>query len=153
MRDLLKSLSGCRDVASLRSAMHELSSEFGEIVQLDILTVRQPEKRQALCFLRLESAAKESQLMVNPGVTRFGNELLCVVDLPEESRPAEQKSGPDRANRGGAVQNPQGRSLRHENVRGMRLWFKSARWGGTLLLAARRVLDLYIGWPTKRLIP
>jgi hypothetical protein len=83
MRDLLKSLAGCKDVANLRSVILELSAEFGEIAHMDILTVRQPGKRQALCFLQLESAMQERQLMASPGVTRFGSELLCVVDLPE----------------------------------------------------------------------
>ena len=90
MRDLLKSLAGCKDVANLRSVILELSAEFGEIAHMDILTVRQPGKRQALCFLQLESAMQERQLMASPGVTRFGNELLCVVDLPNEVRLAGQ---------------------------------------------------------------
>jgi hypothetical protein len=84
MLDLLKSLTGCRDVANLRSAIYELSAEFGEIAHMDILTVKRPGKRQALCLLQLGSAAQERQLMTNPGVSRFGNELLCVVDLPAD---------------------------------------------------------------------
>lgn len=84
MRDLLKSLTGCRDVANLRAAIYELSAEFGEIAHMDILTVKRPGKRQALCLLQLGSAAQERRLMANPGVTRFGSELLCVVDLPAD---------------------------------------------------------------------
>ena len=84
MRDLLRSLTGCPDVAKLRSVIYELSAEFGEIAHIDILTVKRPGKRQALCLLQLESAARERQLMTNPGVTRFGNELLCVVDRPAD---------------------------------------------------------------------
>jgi hypothetical protein len=84
MLDLLRSLTGCPDVAKLRSAIYELSAEFGEIAHMDILTVKRPGKRQALCLLQLESAARERQLMTNPGVTRFGSELLCVVDLPAD---------------------------------------------------------------------
>jgi len=84
MRDLLKSLTGCRDVANLRSTIYELSAEFGEIAHMDILTVKRPGKRQALCLLQLGSAAQERRLMANPGVTRFGSELLCVVDLPAD---------------------------------------------------------------------
>lgn len=82
MRDLLQSLTGCRDVANLRSAIYELSAEFGEISRMQILTMKRPGKRQALCLLRFESAAQERRLMANPGVTRFGSELLYVVDLP-----------------------------------------------------------------------
>ena len=84
MLDLLRSLTGCPDVAKLRSAIYELSAEFGEIAHMDILTVKRPGKRQALCLLRLESEAQERRLMANPGVTRFGSELLCVVDLPAD---------------------------------------------------------------------
>ena len=40
------------------------------------------EKRRALCFLRLESQAQESELMASLGVTRFGNDVLVIVDLP-----------------------------------------------------------------------
>jgi hypothetical protein len=84
MLDLLKSLAGCKNVASLRSAMHELFKDFGEIGPVDILTMEQPGKRQALCFLRPESASQERQLMANLGVSRFGSELLFVIDLPAE---------------------------------------------------------------------
>ncbi|HVC12414.1 MAG TPA: RNA-binding protein [Burkholderiales bacterium] len=82
MRDLLKSLAGCEDLASLKSTLAKLFTQFGEIAQMDVLTMTQPGKRQALCFLRLASAAQEQQAMANLGVTRFGNELLLVVDLP-----------------------------------------------------------------------
>ena len=101
MRDLLKSLTGCRDVANLRSAIYELSVEFGEIAHMDVLTVKRPGKRQALCFLQLESAARERQLMTNPGVNRFGSELLCVVDLPaDRAEIAEQEPARDETSRG-----------------------------------------------------
>lgn len=90
MRDLLKSLAGCQDVASLRSTIHEFCAGFGEIAHMDIVTMAQPGKRQALCFLRLESAAQETRFMADSGVTRFGDDLLCVVNLPEEAKPAER---------------------------------------------------------------
>lgn len=91
MRDLLKSLAGCKNVASLRSMIHELFTGFGEIGPMDILTMKQSGRRQALCFLRPESASQEQQLMANPGVSRFGSELLFVVDLAaEQANIAEQ---------------------------------------------------------------
>jgi hypothetical protein len=140
MLDLLKSLTGCRDVANLRSAIYGLSAEFGEITNMDILTVKRPGKRQALCLLRLGSAAQERRLMANPGVTRFGTELLCVVDLPaDQAEIAEQGSSHDRAGRGDAVQRPEDGC--NENARGRRFWLNPARWSGTLMVAARRVLD------------
>ena len=40
------------------------------------------EKRRALCFLRLESEAQERHLMSSLGVSRFGNDVLVIVDLP-----------------------------------------------------------------------
>jgi hypothetical protein len=93
MRDL-KSLVACKDVASVRTSIHELCTGFGEISHMDILTVKQPGKRQALCFLRLGSEAQEKKLMADLGVTRFGSELLCVVDLPaEQADSAEQRAG------------------------------------------------------------
>lgn len=39
------------------------------------------EKRQALCFLRLESATEERQLMTTLGASRFGDDLVVIVDL------------------------------------------------------------------------
>jgi hypothetical protein len=92
MRDLLKSLAGCKNVANLRSTISELSAEFGAITLMDILTMKQPGKRQAMCFLRPESPSQERQLMANLGVTRFGGDLVLVVDLPEEQA-AEQREG------------------------------------------------------------
>jgi len=82
--DRLSSLAGCGDTASLRSAVSALCAEFGKITHIDILTMAEAEKRQALCFLRLESAAQERQLMTAFGATRFGDDLLVIVDLPPD---------------------------------------------------------------------
>jgi hypothetical protein len=151
MRDLLKSLAECSDVANLRSALNQLSAEFGEIAHMDILTVKRPGKRQALCLLQLESAAQERRLMANPGVTRFGSELLCVVDLPaDQAEIAEQGSDRDRASRDDAVQRPENDP--NENAGDRLFWFQPARWSGTLRVVARRALDRQIGWLGKRLI-
>jgi hypothetical protein len=148
MRDLLKSLTGCRDVANLRAAIYELSGEFGGIAHMDILTVKRPGKRQALCLLQLESAAQEHRMMANPGVSRFGSELLCVVDLPaDQAEIAEKDSDHDRTSRD-AVPRPE--NDRNENARDKRFWFKPMRWSGTLRAVARRVLDREIGWLGKR---
>lgn len=150
MRDLLKSLTECSDVANLRAAICELSSEFGEIARMEILTVKRPGKRQALCLLRLESAAQERRLLANPGVTRFGSELLYVVDLPADpARLAEPDSDHDRTNRGDSDRRPAGEP--EETARDRRSWFEPARWNGTLRLAARRVLEREIAWFGKRL--
>lgn len=78
----LKSLADCGDVLSLKSAVHELCTEFGTVTHIDVLTVAEAEKRRALCFLRLESAAQEQQLMNALRASRFGDDVLIVVDLP-----------------------------------------------------------------------
>lgn len=57
--DRLKSLTGCGDIGSLRSAVQELCTEFGKVTRIDVLTMVEAEKRRALCFLRLKSAAQE----------------------------------------------------------------------------------------------
>jgi hypothetical protein len=78
---LLDSLAACGDVASLRSAVTRVCGEFGGLTHIDILTMAQAEKRRALCFLRLGSAAQESRLMASLGARRFGDELLVIIDL------------------------------------------------------------------------
>ena len=80
--DRLKALAGCGDTVRLKSAIHELCAEFGRVTSIDILTMSEAEKRLALCFLRLESEAQELRLMSSLGVSRFGSEVLVVVDLP-----------------------------------------------------------------------
>lgn len=84
-QDRLKSLAGCGDAASLRSAFSELCAEFGKVMRIDILTMAEAEKRQALCFLRLESATEERQLMTTLGASRFGDDLLVIVDLASDA--------------------------------------------------------------------
>jgi hypothetical protein len=83
MRDPLKPFAGCSDVTSLRYAIQDLCAHCGIVTRVDILTLAQSEKRQALCFLRVESAAQERQLMGTPGLSRFGSDLLFVTDLPQ----------------------------------------------------------------------
>jgi hypothetical protein len=80
--DRLKALEGCGDTQGLKSALHELCAEFGTVTNIDIMTMNEAEKRRALCFLRLESEAQENDLMCSLGVSRFGNDVLVVVDLP-----------------------------------------------------------------------
>jgi hypothetical protein len=87
--DRLKSLAGCGDLASLRSAVQELCTEFGKVTRIDVLTLAESERRRALCFLRLESKAQEQQLITTLGASRFGDEVLVIVDLsPDPGCPA-----------------------------------------------------------------
>ena len=82
--DRLQSLAACRDLTSLRSAVQELCTEFGKVTRIDVLTMAEAEKRRALCFLRMESAAQEQQLIMTIGASRFGDEVLVIVDLPSD---------------------------------------------------------------------
>lgn len=81
MNNALKSLTQCGDVVSLRSQLHTLCSEFGAVSRLDILPLTDSGKREAVCFLRLDSPEQEQHLMTKLGVGRFGDDLLVVVDL------------------------------------------------------------------------
>jgi len=77
----LKALSDCGDICNLRSAVKDICAEFGRVRTLDVLTIRDTDKRRALCFLRLESAAQEGQLIGALDAVRFGEEVLIIVDL------------------------------------------------------------------------
>ena len=147
MRDM-KSLAGCKDVASLRSTIDELCTGVGEPSQFDVLTLSRSGKHQALCFFRIKSEAQERQLVASLGASRFGKDLLLVVDLAEQANIAEQpkRFAYDQIDRDDAVQRP-GHG-QHENAGDTRLWLRPARWG-TLLAAVRRMLDRQIGWPRR----
>ncbi len=77
----LADLKGYSDVSSLKSALHQLCSEFGRITRLDILTAMHEGTRQAICFLRMEHPEQEQQLMKTLGVGRFGGEVVFVLNL------------------------------------------------------------------------
>jgi hypothetical protein len=78
----LASLACCRDTDSLLYAMSAVCADFGRLTKIDVFTMTEAQKRRALCFLRLESAAQEQQLMAELGASRFGDDLLVIVDLP-----------------------------------------------------------------------
>jgi len=81
----LKSLTDCGDLASLSAAVRALCAEFGKVTHIDVLTIAEAERRRALCLLRLESPAQEQQLMATLSASRFGDDVLIVVDLPRIS--------------------------------------------------------------------
>lgn len=81
MNNTFDQLKNCADISDLRPALHSLCSRFGSVARLDILTASQGGKRQALCFLRMDSAEQEYRLMSELGVGRFGGDLVVVVDL------------------------------------------------------------------------
>lgn len=81
MNDALKDLAQCGDVGSLASALRTLCSEFGSVSRLDMLTMIDAGKRQAVCLLRLDSSEQEQNLMRKFGASRFGEDLCVVVDM------------------------------------------------------------------------
>ena len=86
MNNALKDLVQCGDVGSLDSALRTLCAEFGSVSQLDILTMTDAGKRQAVCLLRLDSSEHEQKLMRKLGAGRFGEDLCVVVDLKMPDR-------------------------------------------------------------------
>ena len=86
MNSALRDLTQCGDVGSLQSALRSLCSEFGSLSRLDILTMSEAGKRQAVCLLRLDSAEQEKNLMTKLGAGRFGEDLCVVVDLKMPGR-------------------------------------------------------------------
>jgi hypothetical protein len=81
MDTTLDQLNGHSDIGALRPALLSICSRFGSIARLDILAAGQAGKRQALCFLRMDSAEQEQQLISELGVGRFGGDLVVIVDL------------------------------------------------------------------------
>lgn len=81
MQQELQQLKNFADIGTLRPALYSLCSRFGAIKRLDILAARQSGRRQALCFLRMDSLEQESHLMSELGVGRFGGDLVVIVDL------------------------------------------------------------------------
>ena len=91
MNKLLETLEGCDDIDTLHPALHSLCSRFGSIARLDILPASHLGKRQALCFLRMDTEEQEEKIVQELGVGRFGGDLILVVDLlPLEAANAEQ---------------------------------------------------------------
>jgi len=81
MNNKFTHLQNFADISTLRPALHSLCSRFGSVARLDILAASQAGKRQALCFLRMDSPAQERDLMTELGVGRFGGDLVVIVDL------------------------------------------------------------------------
>ena len=81
MHKSLDELNYCVDVATLRCRLNSLCTRFGTLTRLDIIDSIQAGRRQAMCFLRMESADQEQRFSSELGVGRFGGELVVVVDL------------------------------------------------------------------------
>ena len=74
-------LQNFSDIGTLKPAIHSLCSRYGSVARLDILAASQAGKRQALCFVRMDSVEQERQLMTELGVGRFAGDLVMIVDL------------------------------------------------------------------------
>ena len=81
METTLEDLKQHSDTQTLKLALMRLCSRFGRVAKLDVLTASKAGKRQALCFLRMDSDEEERTLMAGLGVGRFSGELVMVVDL------------------------------------------------------------------------
>jgi hypothetical protein len=92
MRVPVKPLAECSDPASLSCAIQELCAERGIAAHVDIWTLARSGKRQALCFVRTDPAVEEQRLAGTPGFTRFGKELLFIVELPPEAPKAKRSA-------------------------------------------------------------
>lgn len=86
MNTSLDELKSCADIGALRPALLSIFSRFGSIARLDILAASQEGRRQALCFLRMDSDEQEQQLVRELGVGRFGGDLVLIVDLHCQKR-------------------------------------------------------------------
>ena len=82
MHERVQSLGNCGDAASLQAAVSQICGEFGRITRIEVMTLAATEQRRALCLLRLESEAQERRLMSSLGASRFGEDVLVIVDLP-----------------------------------------------------------------------
>ncbi len=85
-------LNNFSDIGTLKPALHSLCSRYGSVARLDILAASQAGKRQALCFVRMDSAEQERRLMSDLGVGRFAGDLVMIVDLHTPGSVHEQAS-------------------------------------------------------------
>ena len=69
--------------ASLRSAIESVCADFGKVTYLRILRANPRPTHQFACFLRLDSAAAESKLMLKFHVFGFGSEIAFLADVDE----------------------------------------------------------------------
>lgn len=81
MNKLLQALEQCDGIDTLHPALVSLCARFGSIARLDILPASHLGKRQALCFLRMDTPEQEEKIVRELGVGRFGGDLILVVDL------------------------------------------------------------------------
>ncbi|MBA4329861.1 MAG: hypothetical protein C0428_16670 [Polaromonas sp.] len=93
MNNTFDQLKNFSDIGTLKPAIHSLCSRYGSVARLDILAASQAGKRQALCFVRMDSAEQERQLMSDLGVGRFAGDLVMIVDLHTPGTVRAETSG------------------------------------------------------------
>ena len=81
MNQALKDLSHCDDIGSLESALQGTLLRIGPVSRLDVLPLVGAGKRQAICLLRLDSPARQQDLMTKLGASRFRDDVCVVVEL------------------------------------------------------------------------
>lgn len=81
MKKRLETLERCDGIDKLHPALRLLCADFGAISRLDILPASHLGKRQALCFLRMDTVQQEENMIRELGIGRFGGDLILVVDL------------------------------------------------------------------------
>ena len=81
MNTIFEQLKNFSDINAMRPVLHSLCARFGSVARLDILAASQYGRRQALCFLRMDSAEQEQRVMQALGAGRFGGDLVVIVDL------------------------------------------------------------------------
>lgn len=74
-------LRRCAEAAELRPELQAYCSQFGTVERLDVLTAAHHGEREAICFLRMGSEARQQQLMQNLGADRVGEWLVFVTCL------------------------------------------------------------------------
>ena len=77
----LEKIKSCIHHGELKLKLTATCSRFSPVARLDVLIANQARKRQALCFLRLNSDEQEQHLMNEPGVGRFGGDIVVVIDM------------------------------------------------------------------------
>lgn len=97
MKIAFDQLHNFSDICTLKPAVHSLCARYGSVARLDILAASQAGKRQALCFVRMDSAEQEQQLMTDLGVGRFAGDLVMIVDLQTSGSLRAETAGMQRA--------------------------------------------------------
>ncbi len=87
----LEQLQQCPDPDSLRSALHALCGQYGEVTRLSVIPADHAGKRQVLCLLQMASREEEEHLMRGLGIGRFGGELVVVVNLQSPAQPVPSR--------------------------------------------------------------